>query len=102
MRNVAIVSVAACIMLAAHPIEIAMSAVVFMAIGEFPAMASAFCHSAVNYSSLGLDNVFMSPAGRMLAPLEAADGMLMFGIATAMLFAIAHRLLYARLFESKF
>jgi len=91
-RDVAIVAVVALNMLAAHLVEIAVWAVIFVGIGEFPALASAFYHSAVNYSSLGLDNVFISPAWRLLAPLEAADGMLMFGLSTAMLFAIAQRL----------
>ena len=101
LRDVAIVAVATFIMLAAHLVEIAVWALVFVAIGEFPALASAFYHSAVNYTSLGLDNVFMSPAWRMLSPLEAADGMLMFGVSTAMLFAIAQRLVHVRLLDSE-
>lgn len=101
LRDVAIVAVATFIMLAAHLVEIAVWALVFVALGEFPALASGFYHSAVNYTSLGLDNVFMSPAWRMLSPLEAADGMLMFGVSTAMLFAIAQRLVHVRLLDSE-
>ncbi len=55
LRDVAIVAVATFIMLAAHLVEIAAWALVFVALGEFPALASAFYHSAVNYTSLGLD-----------------------------------------------
>ena len=97
LRDVAIVGIATLIMLAAHLVEIALWGGLFVLLGEFSALSCAFYHSAVNYSSLGLDNVFLSPSWRMLAPLEAADGMLMFGLSTAMLFAIAQRLLYARL-----
>jgi len=43
----------------------------------------------------------MSPTWRLLAPLEATDGMLMFGLSTAMLFAIAQRPVSARLFDSE-
>jgi hypothetical protein len=32
-----------------------------------------------------------------LAPIEAADGMLMFGVTTAILFAVIHRLIEAKL-----
>jgi len=46
---------------------------------------------------LGYGNVVMSPSWRLLGPLEAANGMLMFGVSTAMLFAVILRLLHARL-----
>ena len=96
LRDAAIIAVATLIFLSAHLAEMAVWGLVFVALGEFPALASAFYHSAVNYTTLGLDNVFMSPAWKMLAPLEAADGMLMFGVSTAMIFAIAQRFIYAR------
>ena len=100
-RDAGIVAVATLIMLLAHLVEIAVWAVVFVVLGEFSTFAASFLHSAVYYTSLGLDGVFMSPGWMALAPLETADGMLMFGLTTAMLFAIAHRLLYARLLEVK-
>ena len=101
LGDVAIVAVATLIMLVAHLVEIAVWALVFAAFSEFPGLAWAFYHSAVDYTSLGLDNVIMSPTWRLLAPLEAADGMLMFGLSTAMLFAIAQRLIYARFRNSE-
>ena len=36
------------------------------------------------------------PDGADLGPLEAADGALMFGVSTAMIFAIAQRLMNAK------
>ena len=41
-------------------------------------------------------DVVMTPAWRFLGPLEAANGTLMFGVSTAMIFAVIHRLLLAR------
>jgi len=38
----------------------------------------------------------MSPSWRLLGPLEAVDGMLMFGVSTAMIFAVIQRLLESR------
>jgi hypothetical protein len=38
----------------------------------------------------------MSPAWKLLGPLEAADGLLMFGVSTAMIFAVVQRLTWAR------
>jgi hypothetical protein len=82
--------------LIAHLVEIAMWALLFMICGEFSAFGNAFDHSAVNYTTLGYGNVIMSPSWRLLGPLEAANGMLMFGVSTAMIFAVVQRLVEAR------
>ena len=54
----------------------------------------------MNYTTLGDSDKVMSPSWRLLAPLEAGNGMLMFGVSTAMLFAIIQRLIQTRLGES--
>ncbi len=82
--------------LSAHLIEIALWAVVFLLCGQFSHLGAAFYHSAVNYTILGYTDVVMSPAWRMLGPLEAADGMLMFGVSTAMVFAVLQGLIQTR------
>jgi hypothetical protein len=38
----------------------------------------------------------MTPSWRLLGPLEAANGMLMFGVSTAIIFAVMQRLIEAR------
>lgn len=40
--------------------------------------------------------MIMTPSWRMLGPLEAANGMLMFGVSTAIIFAVIQRLIQAR------
>ena len=95
--DLAIVVVAILIAFAAHLIEIAVWAGLFVICGEFTAFGAAFDHSAVNYTTLGYGNVVMTPSWRLLGPLEAADGMLMFGVTTAMIFAVIQRLIRARL-----
>ena len=82
--------------LAAHLVEIAIWAALFMVCGEFRVFGPAYYHSAVNYTTLGYGDVGMSPSWRMLSPLEAVDGMLMFGVSTAMIFAVIQRLLESR------
>ena len=82
--------------LTAHLVEIALWALLFMICGEFSAFGNAFGHSAVIYTTLGNDNVIMSPSWRLLGPLEAANGMLMFGVSTAMIFTVVQRLVQAR------
>lgn len=95
-NDVAIVAVTVSFAFAAHLIEIALWALLFMMCGEFPEFAIAFDHSAVNYTSLGYGNVLMTPSWRFLGPLEAANGLLMFGVSTAMIFAVIQRMLLIR------
>jgi len=77
-------------------VEIAVWAVLFEACGEFTGFAPALYHSAVNYTSLGYGDVVMSASWKLLGPLEAADGLLMFGFSTAMIFAVMQRLFRTR------
>ena len=80
----------------AHLTEIALWAALFVMCGEFKSIALAYYHSAVNYTTLGYGDLIMSPSWKLLGPLEAADGALMFGVSTAMIFAIAQRLMRAK------
>lgn len=79
-----------------HLIENALWAVVFLLCGEFEDMGTAYYHSAVNFTTLGYGDVLLSPHWRMLGPLEAGNGMLMFGVSTAMIFAVILGLVQTR------
>jgi len=94
--DIAIVARAILFALVAHLIEIAVWAVLFVICGEFPECGTAYYHSAVNYTTLGYGDVIMTPSWRLLGPLEAANGALMFGVSTAMIFAVIQRLIQAR------
>jgi hypothetical protein len=69
-------------------VEINLWAILFMMCGEFRYFGTALYHSAVNYSTLGYGDIVMSPKWRMLGPIEAANGALLFGVSTAMIFAV--------------
>ena len=71
-----------------HLVHIALWAVPFRVFGEFSEFHVAFYHSAVNYTSLGYGDIVMSEDWRILGALEAACGVLMFGVSTAAFFAI--------------
>ncbi len=94
--DVSIVALAISVALVAHLIEITFWAVLFVICGELPEFGTAYYHSAVNYTTLGYGDVIMTPSWRMLGPLEAANGMLMFGVSTAIIFAVIQRLIHAR------
>jgi hypothetical protein len=85
----------------AHLLEMAVWAALFMACGEFSDFATAYYHSAVNYTSLGYGDIIMSASWRLLGPLETADGMLLFGVSTAMIFAVIQRLVGERYADLK-
>jgi hypothetical protein len=94
--DLSIVALTISLELVAHLTEIAIWAVLFLVCGEFSAFGTAYYHSAVNYTTLGYGDVIMTPSWRMLGPLEAANGMLMFGVSTAIIFAVIQRLIRAR------
>ena len=85
----------------AHLIEMALWAALFLICGEFSDFATAYYHSAVNYTSLGYGDIIMSPPWKLLGPLETADGMLLFGVSTGMIFAVIQRLVETRYTEFK-
>ena len=97
----AIVALIILLSLVAHLIEIALWAAVFMICGEFHEFGTAYYHSAVNYTTLGYGDLIMSPKWRLLGPLEAANGILMFGVSTAMIFTLILRLTQARFVDLK-
>src|SRR5215831_14003921 len=80
----------------AHLIEIALWAVLLVLCGEFQEFGIAFYCSAVNYTTLGYGDLLLTPSWRLLGPLEAANGALMFGVSTAIIFAVIQRLLLTR------
>jgi hypothetical protein len=85
----------------AHLLEIALWAWLFLICKEFQDFGSAFYHSAVNYTTLGYGDVVMSPTWRLLGPLEGANGALMFGVSTALIFAVTQRLILTRFVDLK-
>ena len=83
--------------LAAHFVEIALWALSFVLCGEFSNFAFALYYSGVTYTTLGDSTTVLSARWRLLEPIEAANGMLMFGVTTAIIFAVIVRLTGARL-----
>ncbi|KAA5545443.1 two pore domain potassium channel family protein [Roseiconus nitratireducens] len=87
-RNAMILSTVTLIMLVGIVLQMLIWATTFVAVGEFNDLRHAFYHSAVNFTSLGYGDVVMSEERRLLGALEAANGVLMFGLTTSLLFAL--------------
>lgn len=99
--DVAIVTRVIMYALLAHLIEIGLWALLFLFCGQFHQFGVAYYHSAVNFTTLGYGDMVMMPHWRLFGPLEAADGMLMFGVSTAMIFAVIQGLIQARFVDLK-
>jgi hypothetical protein len=84
---------------AAHLIPIALWAVAYLLIGEAATFEKGFYLSAENYVALGYGDVLLSERWHLLGPLEAANGLLLFGLSTSVAFAVMSRLLADRLRE---
>ena len=94
--DLGIVATTVMIGLGAHAITVCLWAVSTMLVGEFEEFGRALYHSAVNYSSLGYGDIIMSPPWKLLGPITATDGLLMFGVSTATIFAVIQRLVQLR------
>jgi ion channel len=95
-QDVAIVCTATLLAGAAHLFEISVWALVFVFCGEFARFAGAFYHSATNYTTLGYGDVVMTASWKLLGPLEAADGLLMFRVSTAIFVSVIQLMVRAK------
>jgi hypothetical protein len=75
------------LMLVSNMAQMVIWAVLFLLLGEFDDFATALYHSAVNFVTLGYGDIIMSARWRLLGPLEAVNGILMFGVSTAVMTA---------------
>ena len=99
--NLAIVMPVVLLAFVAHLIGIGFWATLFVCCGEFQEFGDAYYHSAVNYTSLGYGDLIMTPSWRLLGPIETANGTLLFGVSTAMIFAVMVWLIQARFTDLK-
>jgi hypothetical protein len=95
--NFILLQAVAALVVFGHLVNIALWALLFWLCGEFADLEAAYYHSAGNYTSLGYGDIVMSARWRLLGPLETIDGIMMFGISTALFFALLARLIDRRL-----
>jgi ion channel len=96
-KHVLVMTIVTLITTAMHLAQIALWAVIFLVCGEFPTFEKAFYVSAQSYTTLGYGDVILSQPWRLLGPLESINGLLLFGLSTALLFAVMSHLITNRL-----
>lgn len=86
-RPKAIVSLVAIVLwlMAAHSIGVWLWAAAFIWVGVFDALEPALYFSVVSFTTLGFGDVLLGPDWRILAGICAANGLLIFGVSTAVL-----------------
>ncbi len=73
---------------ALHGIEAAFWAVVYLWLGALGSPEAAILYSVDAMATRGASGVTLQPHWRMMGALEAANGMLLFGISTAFIFSV--------------
>jgi hypothetical protein len=86
-----IVGVALCLALL-HGVEAIVWALGYVNLGAFPTLADAMLYSLDSMTSRGGSGLAVEEQWRMMGAAEAADGMLLFGISTAFVFAVMARI----------
>jgi len=80
------------ILLTGNLLQAALWATMFLISGEFENFSTAFYHSLVNFTTLGYGDLVMSAERRILGALEAANGVLMLGLTTSIIYWIINEL----------
>ena len=73
---------------ALHGVEAALWAAAYWWLGALSSPAAALLYSVDSMSTRGASGLTLEPHWRMMGALEAMDGMLLFGISTAFIFAM--------------
>jgi len=81
------------VLMAAHVIEVFVWALAYLIFDVAPAGASLVYFAFVNYATLGYGDVVPVERWRLLGPLTAMNGMLLFGWSTAVIFEVLRRTL---------
>lgn len=85
LSSLVVINVVMLLLVVGNLMQVAIWALLFQSLGEFPEYAEAFYHSAVNFATLGYGDFVMSERHKLLGPLEAINGVLMIGVSTAAL-----------------
>lgn len=85
--TILILSLVMLFMLFGNFLQMSIWAGLFVLLGEFETFAQALYFSGVTFATLGYGDLVLSPPRQLLSALEAANGILMFGVSTAVMTA---------------
>jgi hypothetical protein len=79
------------VLMMAHVSEVAVWSLAYAVVNAAPAGADLMYFAFVNYTTLGYGDVIPVEAWRMLGPITAMNGVLLFGWSTAVIFEVLRR-----------
>lgn len=85
------ISVIVLIMFAASLIETVFWSATYLFLGAIEHFEEALYFSIVTFTTLGYGDIVLSESNRLLASLEAANGIIIFGWSTAIIMAVVQR-----------
>ena len=87
------------VMIAALFLESTLWAYGYLIIGALQDFEQAMYFSMVTFTTLGFGDVVLPARWQLLSSIEAANGIIMFGWTTAIVFAVVHRVYFGDLDE---
>jgi voltage-gated potassium channel Kch len=97
LRDMLLLSLVMLLLLVGNFVQMALWALLFTLLGEFDDFSAALYFSGVTFATLGYGDIVLSPAWRLLSALEAANGILMFGVSTAVMSAAVNEVFKQRM-----
>jgi Ion channel len=76
------------VLMAAHMTEIAIWSLAYAFVGAMPEGSDRLYFAFVNFTTLGYGDILPVPRWRLLGPMTAMDGVLLFGWSTAVIFEV--------------
>ena len=86
--NIGLIAVVGLLLAALHGIEAAVWAAAYWWLGALNSLVEALLYSVDSMSTRGASGLVLERHWKMMGALEAMDGMLLFGISTAYIFAV--------------
>jgi hypothetical protein len=79
------------VLMATHTLEVMVWSLAYLVVDAAPAGADRVYFAFVNYATLGYGDIVPLPRWRLLGPITAMNGVLLFGWSTAVIFAVLER-----------
>ena len=90
-RMVAIMIATVLVLMAAHTVEVFVWSVIYALTNAAPDGSDLFYFAFVNYTTLGYGDITPVARWRLLGPMTAMNGVLLFGWSTAVIFEVLRR-----------
>ena len=88
LQLIAIMMATVAVLMAAHACEVAIWSLAYALVGAAPEGADRLYFAFVNFTTLGYGDVLPVPRWRLLGPMTAMNGVLLFGWSTAVIFEV--------------